>query len=289
MKIFYQYKTSMNKREALPVGISLYGYTVKDFVGSTSRFLSYRAVHELLQEEVLLHEFFPDACAGRDPQSMLVLPIVGSEGIYASELNEFGSEMRRYAVLQDFRTPGVTYAISEEGLTFCVQPIPQGDLLFNVCTVNPGEVQLRSLLEQALKLLRGMSGYVQLPETLNPSTFYLSSEGVLSLNLFGSSAPDAAGYTALECVQKGSAVGVPSLLYSLGAIMYNLITGQVPQPVSTRIGKVDTYVPLASQEELKKLYSLELLESIDKALSLWQEDRWQDIPSWEKALQKNEC
>ena len=278
----------MNEREALPAGISLYGYTLRDMVGSSALCLSYSAVHDLLQEEVVLHEFFPEGCAGRDPQSLMVLPIAGSEASFSAALNDFGAEMRRYAALQNPRTLGVTYALSEEGLTFCVQPVPQGEPLFSACQANPGEEQIKALLEQALALLHGISGLVQLPETLNPATFYLSSEGALSLNLFGAAAPDAsAGYTALECVQRGSSVGVPAVVYSLGAIMYCLITGQAPQGVSTRIGKVDTYVPLTQQAEWKGTYSAELLASIDKALTLWQEDRWQDFAAWQKALQQN--
>lgn len=279
---------SMNEREALPAGISLYGYTLRNMVSSSALCLSYSAMHELLQEEVLLHEFFPEGCAGRDPQSLMVLPIVGSESAFGAALNDFGSEMRRYAALQNPRSLGVTYALSEEGLTFCVQPVPQGDHLFRVCPANPGEEQIKALLQQALTLLQGISGQIQLPESLNPATFYLSSEGTLSLNMFGAAALDAsAGYTALECVQRGSSVGVPAAVYSLGAIMYCQIMGQAPQAVSTRIGKVDTYVPLAQLAELKGIYSAELLASIDKALSLWQEDRWQDFAAWQKALQKN--
>jgi hypothetical protein len=278
----------MNVREALPAGISLYGYTLREMVSSSALCLSYSAMHELLQEEVLLHEFFPEGCAGRDPQSLMVLPIAGSEAAFGAALNDFGSEMRRYAALQNPRTPGVTYALSEEGLTFCVQPVPQGEPLFSVCHANPGEEQIKALLEQALTLLRGISGQIQLPESLNPATFYLSSEEALSLNLFGAAALDtSAGYTALECVQRGSNVGLPAAVYSLGAIMYCLITGQAPQAVSTRIGKVDTYAPLAQQSELKAVYSAELLTSIDKSLALWQEDRWQDFAAWQKALQNN--
>lgn len=272
--------------ESLPNGLTLYGYTLQEPVNRTESCIVYRAVHELLQETVLLHEFYPQRVAGRDPESLMVLPIAGKEDAYASAMAAFGAEMRSYASLLHAQVYGVKDALSEEGLTYCVQRAPQGKPLYAALTANAGEGILRPLLAQATAILQYMSDKGVSIRGLNPNALYVN-EGSLSINLFGAEALDASnGYTALECVQQGASIGTPAAVYTLGAIFYCMITGQAPQAVSSRIGRTDSYAPLVNQPGLIGPYTRPFLEGIDKALSLWQEDRWQNFASWHDTLVK---
>lgn len=274
--------------DTLPSGTSLYGYTILELQSGSPHWVTYRARHELLQRNVLLHEFFPRSCAGRHPESMMVLPQTGREDAFMKELNKFGELMRRYAAGQNAQVSGFIQAMSEEGLTFCVQPMIQGTELYSALPGNAGEDRLRPLLEQALDLVKYAVTRGMPLDNLGPSAFYLAADGTLQLSLFGVQALDAdAGYTALECVQRGGRKGEFSYVYTLGAMFYSLIMGQSPIAVTTRMGRVDPYLPLAGNPGLKDNYTESFLAGIDKALALWVEDRWPDFAAWQKSLHED--
>ena len=279
----------MNKEfsDILPAETALYGYTLQGLAGRTPQWVTYRATHDLLQCEVLLHEFYPQGCAARHAESMLVMPVAGCESAFMAALEKFGADIQLHARVVHPQVCGVRFASSEEGLTFCVQAAPQGATLYAALPVNAGEARLRPVLEQALELAQvAQEGGLSMSE-LTPSAFVLAQDGTLQLNLFGAAAPDAgAGYTALECVQQGGRRCCQSAVYTLGAIFYCLVTGQNPPAATTRMGRVDPYEPLATRASLVGAYSRGFLESIDKALSLWVEDRWADFRAWGAALTK---
>ena len=279
----------MNKEfsDILPAGTAFYGYTLQGLVGRTPQWVTYRATHDLLQNEVLLHEFYPQGCSARHEESMLVLPVAGGESAFMAALEKFGADIQLHARVAHAQICGIRFASSEEGLTFCVQAAPQGAALYAALPANAGETRLRPVLEQALELAQvALDGGLPM-SALTPSAFVLEQDGTLQLNLFGAAAPDAAaGYTALECVQQGGRRCNQSAVYTLGAIFYCLVTGQNPPAASARMGRVDPYEPLATRASLSGVYSPGFLESIDKALSLWVEDRWADFGTWCAALNK---
>jgi formylglycine-generating enzyme required for sulfatase activity len=97
---------------------------------------------------------------------------------------------------------------------------------------------------------------------------------------------ESAGYTPFEQLQSRGNVGPWSDLYALGCTLVRVITGKTPPKAMDRMRK-DPFLPMAERAEYETKLSRRFCQSIDQALSVDEEKRWQDAREWLAALRKN--
>jgi formylglycine-generating enzyme required for sulfatase activity/cyclophilin family peptidyl-prolyl cis-trans isomerase len=90
---------------------------------------------------------------------------------------------------------------------------------------------------------------------------------------------ESAGYTPFEQLQSKGNVGPWSDLYALGAALEKILTGEAPPKAMDRM-RNDPRLPLANSTDLEALYSTAFLASIDKALAVEENQRWQSAEEW---------
>lgn len=268
-------------------------YEIKKVIGQDFMSISYLAHHTLLDCDVLLREFMPAHCAYRTPDGMIA-PLPGMETVLQDSYNEFVENMRLFFSIQHPHLSSLKTAFCGlTGTIYGVQSIAEGKMLSAaISPSHSAEKILLPILEQALDVLCYLSQKKLCPIDLTPQCFVLADKE-LKMNLFGNvkcesevSVAGTPGYTPVEHVQGCGGAGIWSVIYSLGAVFYHIITGKAPTPATDRLGKVDPYIPLASQPALQSRYSLHFLSALDKALSLWSEDRWQSYSDWQQALKQ---
>ena len=259
-----------------------------DLISSDALGNVYKAEHLLLGIMVELREFVPAHCAVLSPDSYMLTALPGMDAAVMAAYNDFLANVRLCSGLQHAALPRVQTAFSgPTGTVYAVLEYKETQpLLQAVAADTADEKSVSAMLKQILSVLSYLQKKQLLPNELTPECIAVA-DGKIQMSLFGSlrkaSAPVAAGgtpgYASMEQLQRRHA-GPVSVVYSLGAVLYQLISGEIPLAAARRIGKTDPYEPLAGRPALAERYSEYFLSTIDKALKLWPEDRWHDYAAW---------
>lgn len=102
------------------------------------------------------------------------------------------------------------------------------------------------------------------------------------------SSPDSAAIEQLS-LNYPPEINESTDVFSVGVLMYKILTGNYPVTAKKReeavkIGEKDPYIPLSSMNF--SCLSKDTLNTIDKALSLYQEDRYPDTKAFRLALEE---
>lgn len=286
----------MNKNKMpLPLSAGMWpddDYEIKQLISQDAVSISYLAHHSLLDADVMLREFMPAHCSYRTPDGMIAA-LPGQEAALHAAYDEFLENLRLFVSIQHANMATVQTAFTgQTGTVYGVQSVPEGKPVTQAIQAGKADEKLLTrLLKQSLDVLEYLNSKKLCPIDLTPQCFVLSDDKELKINLFGNvrGVSDnvmcgTPGYAPVELMQGGGNVGLWSVVYAIGAVFYHIITGKAPIPSVDRIGKHDPYQSLASQDALQKRFSLHMLSTIDKALSLWGEDRWQTYSEWKSAL-----
>jgi formylglycine-generating enzyme required for sulfatase activity len=158
------------------------------------------------------------------------------------------------------------------------------------------EDELRGLLERVLDSLGYLHDRGIYHRDIKPGNILITHDGNPVLIDFGSARQrlsersmtvvESAGYTPFEQLESRGNVGPWSDLYALGGTLVKVITGETPPKANDRMRR-DPYVPLAGRGELQSWFSQRFLQSIDRALVVDEEERWQDADEWLEALRED--
>ncbi len=278
----------------LPPGFELGDYTIERELGQGGFGVTYLACNKIIQQRVVLKELLPVHFAWRDlAHSPEIKFRVGRSGEdeFSRVRQNFIREARILANLSHPNIISVLNAFTANGTLYYVMPYIEGISLDAYCRNHeaPTETWLRHLLKQLLEALTYLSHRDILHLDIKPANILLSAQSCPVLIDFGTSRPvnEGAGrfetvthgYVPKEILAKSGRVGVWSDIYALGATFYTLLTGEIPS---------DCYEhePLVQREPLLGRYSRDFLGSIDKAMSVEAEDRWQHPGEWLFALEK---
>mgnify|MGYP001459903933 FL=1 len=291
---------------ALPTGYSLHRYQIDGVLGAGGFGITYRAIHEALENQVAIKEYFPAEWAYRDHNGTTVRANAqgqvparsGEPPCYDWGLQRFLDEAK---ILVQINHPGVVRVrdyFTANGSAYIVMEYEEGESLSTALQrggILP-EQELRRLLNDVMPALEAVHGEGYLHRDIKPSNLYIRShDGHIILIDFGAARQALGrrtrsvtsvvtpGYSPIEqYVTVGEDYGPWTDIYALGAVLYRCITGAPPIEAPGRVLK-DPMQPAI--EVGAGLYSRGLLQVVDNALAVRPEDRFQSIVAMREALQ----
>lgn len=306
--------TDSSRRKArtpLQPGTQLGEYTIVGKLGQGGFGITYRARHTQHGTGVVIKEHIPEGMAIREEGSNYVICIrPEDEARYKATLNEFKEEA---SVLMALDHPGIVpilSAFAANGTAYYVMSYLAGSSLEPAAeiTLNQEKLarharQVKSQLRNLLHTLDYMEQHNIVHRDIKPENILITRDGSPVLLDFGSARQLQPGkvftnvYTPDFCAAEQStakndrtmseSIGPWTDIYSLAASFYYIITRLTPPRSDMRsLSSTDPYKPLAPRGDLVALYGQPFLESIDRALELRPEDRWQDAASWLTAIEE---
>lgn len=274
-------------------------YTIKKVIGQGGFGITYLGEQTSLGRKVAIKEFFMrDLCNRDESTSQVSIGSEGSRQIVSKFREKFVKEARFIASFEHPNIISVIDVFEENGTAYYAMKYCVGDSLAQLLKTQypsgmPEAMALRYIREVASAL-----DYIH-KRSINhldvkPSNIMLNESGNAVLIDFGlskqydaetgqqtSSTPVgiSEGYAPMEQYKKGG-VGQfsPSTdIYSLGATLYKLITGQTPPDASTI--NEEGIPPFQTSDTTKK--------AIFEAMKSRRADRPQSISSWLNLLNKN--
>jgi len=295
----------IEETNALPTGFSLHRYQIESVLGAGGFGITYRAIHEALENQVAIKEYFPAEWAYRDHNGTTVranaqgqIPArSGEPACYDWGLQRFLDEAKILVQINHPCVVRVRDYFTANGSAYIVMEYEDGESLSTLLQrggILP-EHELRHMLEDVMPALEAVHGQGYLHRDLKPSNLYIrSSDGRVMLIDFGAARQALGrrtrsvtsvvtpGYSPIEqYVTVGEDYGPWTDIYALGAVLYRCITGAPPIEAPGRVLK-DPVQPAV--ECGAGLYSRGLLRVTDQALAVRPEDRFQTVAALREAL-----
>ncbi len=290
---------------ALPTGYSLHRYQIEGVLGAGGFGITYRAMHEALENEVAIKEYFPAEWAYRDRNGTTVRPNAqgqipaknGEPPSYDWGLQRFLDEAKILVQINHPCVVRVRDYFTANGSAYIVMEFEDGESMSAMLQrggILP-EGELRRLLADVLPALEAVHGQGYLHRDLKPSNLYMrKADGHVMLIDFGAARQALGrrsrsvtsvvtpGYSPIEqYVTVGEDYGPWTDIYALGAVLYRCITGAPPVEAPGRVLK-DPVQPAI--EAGAGLYSHGLLQVVDQALAVRPEERFQSVVALQEAL-----
>lgn len=270
-------------------------YKLTSVLGQGGFGITYLAVQEGLERKVAIKEFFMKDFCNRDADSLHVS--IASEG--AREQVErfrqkFLKEAQTIAALDNPHIIRIYDVFEENGTAYYVMEYIDGGSLKDLVTQRGALTETEALdyAAQLAEALQYLHSHHILHLDLKPANVLLKDRHTAVLIDFGvskrydneggqtSSTPAgiSKGYAPLEQYKTGGLQRFQPCtdLYSLGATLYTLLTGQVP-PEASDVNN-DGLPPFPPQ------ISVRTVQAIEKAMSPRPKDRPQDVDTWNRLL-----
>jgi formylglycine-generating enzyme required for sulfatase activity/tRNA A-37 threonylcarbamoyl transferase component Bud32 len=278
--------------DILPPGTALEGgkYQIDHALGQGGFGITYQARDVYLDRLVAIKEFYPRELVRRDQNSGQISIPALEAATYNRWLQRFEREGRILAQLNHSGVVKVYSLFKERATAYLVMELLVGQTLqeeLHNCAegrLPPGQVAtITAAIVSALDTVH-REGIYHLD--LKPENVMLTQDGRIVLIDFGSARQDLSGnhpqktstraltpkYAPLELIS-GEAVGPESDLYELGMIVYELLTGECPPPVLSRLNQ-ECWEPInidkSWQEVLTNALRLKRFDRPASVMKWWQ-------------------
>ena len=284
--------------QALPAGTRLEEFIIERVLGSGGFGITYQARDIRLDRQVVIKENLPAQFCYRDTHSLTVAPRHTSGEDVENFRWSLENFTREAAILASLDHPGIVKVLRSFeafGTAYFVMPFVEGVTLDALLKERReqgqafSENEMRGLLERLLDALAHLHDRGIYHRDIKPGNILMPMNGFPVLIDFGSARQrlsersltviESPGYTPFEQLQSRGNVGPWSDLYAVGGTLCKAITGKAPPKANDRAFD-DPWVPLVERAELSGVYSVGFLASIDRALAMRIEGRWQDAGQW---------
>jgi serine/threonine protein kinase len=283
---------------AMKPGETVFEYQIEKVLGGGGFGITYLAQDANLQLPVAIKEYYPSDLAVRAPDRSVQIRSADTGDQFQWGLERFIEEAR---ALASFRHPNIVRVLryfKENGTAYIVMEYETGDPLKRWLSRHPALDQ-KSLLQLVYPLLDGLEAVHKLNflhRDIKPDNIYIRAGGTPVLLDFGAARRVSSDHDMTNIVSPGFAPfeqyhskgnqGPWTDIYSLGAVMYWMTTGQKPMESASRVR--EDAMPKAVDLASRAAYGEQLLQAIDWALTPDETRRPQNIAALREALKNSE-
>lgn len=286
-------------KDSLPVFSILAGkYLLGAPLGKGGFGITYIAMHLPDEKIVAIKEFFPANLAVRDTDNETVVPTDDTKAVYyRTGMKSFSEEGRILYLLSDIEhIVHVTEQIQANNTTYLVMEYVPGISLKKYMKQQQklfSEQEMLTLMQPILLALQTMHQKGILHRDISPENLMLSPDNTLTLIDFGAARTFSRsdddnltvilkrGYAPEEQYHSNSRQGPWTDLYAVCAVMYQMLTGILPQEASAR-AEEDHLTPISRIEGLS--LSPSTCAALEKGLQMDPMERYPDIGALMKVL-----
>ena len=286
-------------KDSLPVFSILAGkYLLGAPLGKGGFGITYIAMHLPDEKIVAIKEFFPANLAVRDTDNETVVPADDTKAVYyRTGMKSFSEEGRILYLLSDIEhIVHVTEQIQANNTTYLVMEYVPGISLKKYMKQHQklfSEQEMLTLMQPILLALQTMHQKGILHRDISPENLMLSPDNTLTLIDFGAARTFSRsdddnltvilkrGYAPEEQYHSNSRQGPWTDLYAVCAVMYQMLTGILPQEASAR-AEEDHLTPISRIEGLS--LSPSTCAALEKGLQMDPMERYPDIGALMKVL-----
>lgn len=286
-------------KDSLPIFSILAGkYLLGAPLGNGGFGITYIAMHLPDEKIVAIKEFFPANLAVRDTDNETVVPADDTKAVYyRTGMKSFSEEGRILYLLSDIEhVIHVAEQIQANNTTYLVMEYVPGISLKKYMKQQQklfSEQETLTLMQPILIALQAMHQKGILHRDISPENLMLSPDNTLTLIDFGAARTFSRsdddnltvilkrGYAPEEQYHSNSRQGPWTDLYAVCAVMYQMLTGILPQEASAR-AEEDHLTPISRIEGLS--LSPSTCAALEKGLQMDPMERYPDIGALMKVL-----
>jgi serine/threonine protein kinase len=272
-------------------------YQIDRYLASGGFGITYLAT-DSLDRTVVIKECFPEAfCTRKGSDVYSKLP--GKSKEFRSLVGLFEREARNLAKLDHAGIVGVHQVFRDNNTAYMALDFIEGvDLLDFIndksCQFIPAQV--KTILVSTLKAVHVIHENDMLHRDISPDNILLCDDLRTVLIDFGAAREEASkktralssmlvvkdGYSPQEFYIAGAKQSASSDLYALAATFVHVISGEAPPDSQARLAAVASQKPDPYKKLTERItgYEASFLAAIDKAMSLFSDDRIQSAQDW---------
>lgn len=273
----------------LPLGSLVGGrYYIGRAIRRSSESFTYIAYDTKLRRRCSVKEFFPDALAVRDNDTVNIHPAAGMEAAYAECREAFNGLWKKLQRLKGLTSLITVYDVFAAGnTTYAVSDETGGQTLREYLRTTPAGYldweQARLLFMPVLSTLGTLHTSGVLHRGLSPEAFVFTGDGRLKLTDFAIPQTRLAygdltadiheGYAPLEVYTQGGSVGTWTDIYSFCAVLYRVLVGATPIPANVRAKSDQMVIPARFAERLPAY----VINAMIMGMQIHPEDRTRNV------------
>jgi len=279
-------KTILNKR-----------FIVGRVLGNPGGFgITYLVWDMLLETTAAIKEFFPLSSVSRNQKDMTIRANSRQDLVYFKQgLQVFLKEAKTLAQFSHPNIVRIRDCFTSNNTAYLVMEYHEGQPLDQLIAQAGGRLSEDKALELILPILEGLDAVHKkkfLHRDIKPKNIYITDQGIPLLLDFGASrfaltsnTNDltvilSAGYAPFEQYHKKGKQGIWSDIYSIGATLYYMTTGKMPNDALERQHDDSLLAPIKLNPQL----SVSFNQAILKAMSVNPQSRPDSIDSLKQSL-----
>jgi len=274
-------------------------YVIGNTLGQGGFGITYIGIDLWLQKKVAIKEYLPAALATRDVLTSTIMPLKKQEPTFNQGLQLFIDEARHLA---KFDHPNIVRVINffEENKTgYMVMDYLEGASPMDILNQTSGRLSVDEALAIILPVLDALTEvHAQhiYHRDISSQNIRILKTGVPILVDFGAARHVVGeqsrsldlvlkhGYSPLEQYSGKGKIGPWTDIYACGALLYLMMTGELPPAATDRVGEDNLIAPTQRGVEISPM----LNDAIMIALAIKFEDRFQTVQEFQAALLGNQ-